>query len=232
MPESYYVKAGLFLQDVVLNNQEKEKVKWLLNRKFKHTDEQVNRICATINAVLTDQPVYDTEYQLPRQWTAKEIVTQLEKLEGHLALAQKIIHEEFGLHVEGLIEQHYLLNTRRFLPNDFQQTDRGPVEDILYRLANAVSDTISHDLKELSETKEKPKTASGQYYHLIYELARVCLDAQVKFKLKHKAGTPFYRLIEWVIKEKIGDNKRSSLERQIQGVLAKIQENTPCNSGG
>lgn len=223
MSESYYLKSGIQINENITRISEDERyvISRLLNWKLTHTKEQINQICDRIEPLLIDQQELDHEASLPRQSSDKEKVEQLNKLINHLNKAQKIIRNDFGLDIENFIDIHYLTKTGKSLPDDYMYTypARGPLEDILYRLEQATTDTRDNQYQELSETKRKPNLKSRQYHHLIQQMSKACGDAGVKFQIKSKYQSPFYRLVEWVIKTKLGDSKRNSLEALIESAL-------------
>ena len=222
--ESYYFAAGVLLPDIELNEDEINEIKHLLNRRFKHSDHQIELICVGIKRVVQDQVIYDAEAKSSRNYAANEVSQQLKKVKSHLSKVQEIIHNEFGFHTESLIDQHYYLNTRRFLPQQpVGSADKGPVELAVYELEQAVTDLIDEG-SEYSSTKNKTKISSQQYRRLIIDMAKTCLQAEVKFKIKQKQGSPFYRLIEWIIQKKLCDVSRKSYEGQIKSSLAFVEE--------
>jgi len=222
--QSYYFAPWIWLPDIKLNEDEITEIKCLLNKRYKHTDKQIELICIAIKRVVRDQVIYDKEAKSPRNYTANEVSLQLKKIKSHLSKVQEIIHNEFGLHTESLIDQHYYLNTKRFLPQQPASiADKGPVEQAVYDLEQAVTDLIDEG-SEYASTKNKSKSSSEQYRRLIIDMAKSCLKAEVKFKIKQKQGSPFYRLIEWIIQKKLCDVTRKSHEGQIKSALAFVKE--------
>jgi len=223
MTSSYYDKPWVWLPTIEITKSDLATITSLLNKRFKHSEPQIGKICIAIKGALEEQAIHDKEASLIRQPTNYESAKQLQKLQGHLAKAQEIIRTEFGLHTEAFIEQHYLLKTKTLLPSSFQGTDKGPVEHMLHNLEVAVTNTIEEIYSDLGKAKKQPRNKTAQYRNLICSIARGCKEAEVQFVLKHKENTPFYRLIEWVIVHKM-QREEKNFEQQIKSALVIVSK--------
>jgi len=223
MTSSYYGQPWSWLPTVEITESDLATITGLLNRRFKHSELQIETICLSIKRAIKEQAVHDKDANLIRQSTNYESAKQLLKLQGHLAKAQEIIRTEFGLYTEAHIKYNYTINTDRLLPSEHQKTNKGPVEEMLYNLERAVTDTIEHDYCDLEEEKKSPRKKTAQYRNLICLIAKACIDVEVKFILKHKETTPFYRLIEWVIVHKM-EREEKNFEQQIKNALSIVSK--------
>lgn len=196
---SLYHQTGSLVPEINFTDSHILAIDEIINRRYQHTPEQLSKLVSGIKTALELQPMYDEEDAVFRERSSNpsDIRKTIKQLLGHLDEAQTIIREKFTLHIEGLVEQHYFLKTRKFLPTDFL-TNRGPVEQILHDLEQATADVLAHDIPE--PDKKSNKRPTQRFTPLIIRIADSCESSGMKFKISDSRTGVFHKIITWAIK--------------------------------